>query len=331
MKKFLSVFLVILLIFCYNTNFFQEIKEIIEIKVLNENENYKMKDREKTIKVEEIDYFENIKIGDTKESVIEKLKEPVRIDNSEYNFKWYIYKNNKEKFIMIGIENKKVVALFSNNINSCESEGIDINKDINYIRENYSTLSYKTKGNVKYKITSNDEYHIIYKNRKYITAFYDKHDDNRIWAYLIIDKNSEDEVNDIYPKDKENLIKSYELEIIDLTNCTRYSNNLSPLQYSEKAKISATNHSLDMSDNNYFDHNNLKNETPFDRMEKQNINYTTAGENIAAGQTNAIFAHNGWINSLGHRKNILGNYTYIGVGVIFGGYYKTYYTENFFG
>ena len=66
-------------------------------------------------------------------------------------------------------------------------------------------------------------------------------------------------------------------------------------------------------------------------MKKENIKYNTAGENIAAGQTNSIFVHNTLMNSYGHRKNILGNYKYIGVGVVFGGKYKTYYTENFFG
>ena len=62
-------------------------------------------------------------------------------------------------------------------------------------------------------------------------------------------------------------------------------------------------------------------------MKKENIKYNTAGENIAAGQTNSIFVHNALMNSYGHRKNILGNYKYIGVGVVFGGKYKTYYAD----
>ena len=81
---------------------------------------------------------------------------------------------------------------------------------------------------------------------------------------------------------------------------------------------------------NYFDHTNKNNESPFDRMKKENITYSGAGENIAAGQTSAIFAHEAWMNSQGHRKNILGDYKYIGVGVSFGGYYSIYYTQNFY-
>ena len=65
-------------------------------------------------------------------------------------------------------------------------------------------------------------------------------------------------------------------------------------------------------------------------MEKVGITYITAGENIASGQFSSIFAHEALMNSPGHRKNILGNYKYIGVGVDFGGRYKIYYTENFY-
>lgn len=329
MKKLISVFLVISIIFCYTSGYFDEIQNYIKEKFFNEYLGEKIKNKEVNIKA--IDNFQNIRIGDSKESVIEKLNNPSRIDNSEYNFSWYVYNNFEEKFIMIGIKDNKVVALFTNNIDSCENEKIYINKDIKYIRENYKTLNYRNKGNIKYKIDSDKEYDIIYKNKKYITVFYDKYDDYKIWAYQVIEKSCEDEVQNIYPNENEDIEKSFMYQIIDLTNATRYKYNLNPLDYDEKATKSSTKHSEDMKNNNYFNHENLKHETPFDRMENEGINYVTAGENIAAGQTNPIFVHNGWMNSIGHRKNILGNYKYIGVGVVFGGTYKTYYTENFFG
>ncbi|MFM1655740.1 CAP domain-containing protein [Brevibacillus sp. B_LB10_24] len=70
--------------------------------------------------------------------------------------------------------------------------------------------------------------------------------------------------------------------------------------------------------------------SPFDRMKKDGIIYKQASENIAAGQTSAIFAHESWMNSAGHRKNILGDYSRLGVGMSFGGTYSTYYTQNFY-
>ena len=325
MKKAFSIFFILVLIICYKYDIYQRV-----INGYNLNKNPVSKRINKDYE-ENIDKFSNIKIGDSKDTVINKLGKPERIDKSEYLFNWYVYKNNKEKLVMIGIENDKVVSLFTNSINSIESENIDINNDINYIRKNFEVLKYKIKGNIKYKIISNDEYDIIYINKKYITVFYDKHNDNKIWAYEIISYSSENEVDNIYPKKDKNIEESFMKEIIDLTNCTRYVNDLPPLKYDEKATICATKHSKDMRDNKYFDHNNLNEETPFDRMKKEGIYYTSAGENIAAGQSNSVFVHNGWLNSLGHRKNILGNYKYIGIGIVFGGNYNTYYTENFFG
>lgn len=330
MKKIIFIFLMLSLVFFYKAGYFEN-----TINKFYENVQYLQKDDvdkdENNDKISEDIYnFANIKIGDTKESVIDKLGEANRIDKSEYNFKWYVYNEYKENFFMIGIEDEKVVSLFTNNINSCENENIDINKDLYYVRENFDTLKYKTKGNIRYEISSNDEYDVICTNNKYITIFYDKFDNYKIWAYEIIDKNSEDEVLSIYPKENISIEDSLMLQIIDLSNSIRYKHNLNPLSYDEKATICAKKHSEDMKNNNYFDHKNLNNETPFDRMEKEGISYTTAGENIAAGQKNAIHVTNGWMNSQGHRKNILGNYKYIGVGVVFGGNYKTYYTQDFF-
>ena len=325
MKKLISIILVLSMILLYNVNNFQQIKDYI----VDELEDKHISDNK--VDINQIYNFKRINIGDSKESVIEKLSNPNRIDKTPYNFFWYVYNTYKESFVMVGIKNNKVVALFTNNIDSCENENIYINKDINYIKEHYKTLEYQLKGNIRYEITSNNEYDIIYKNKKYITVFYDKYNDNKIWAYEIVEKLSEDEINEIYPNKSKEIEDSFMYEIIDLINSTRYKYGLQPLIYSEKATKSAKKHSEDMKDNNFFNHKNLKNETPFDRMEKEGISYMTAGENIAAGQVNAIFAHNGLMNSIGHRKNILGNYKYIGVGVVFGGKYKTYYTENFFG
>jgi len=309
-----------------------EIRDEIQEKFLKNDLDTRVETNDnKETNIKKIYNFKQIKIGDSKDSVIKKINKPNRIDKSEYNFNWYVYNAYKENFVMVGIKNNKVVALFTNNIDSCENEGIYINKDIKYIKENYESLNYKNKGNIKYEISSNNEYSVIYKNKKYITVFYDKFNKNKICAYQIIEKSCEDKIKDIYAPQDKDIEKSFMYQIIDLVNSTRYKYNLNGLSYNEKATICARKHSEDMKNNDFFDHVNLKNKTPFDRMEKEGIDYLSAGENIAAGQTSAIFVHNGLMNSQGHRKNILGNYKYIGVGVVFGGKYKTYYTENFFG
>jgi uncharacterized protein YkwD len=85
-----------------------------------------------------------------------------------------------------------------------------------------------------------------------------------------------------------------------------------------------------MAENGYFSHINLQGKSPFDRMDANGLIYRQAAENIACGQFNAIFAHEAWMNSSGHRSNILGECSKLGVGISFGGTYKVYYTQTFF-
>lgn len=278
----------------------------------------------------DIKNFYDIKIGDSEESVVSKIGNPIRKDLSEYGFYWSVYNQIKDSFVMVGIKEEKVVALYSNSINSSEMMDIELNKDINFVRNNYIPIEYKRKGNTRFIIDSKNEFDILKLDGKYITIFYDVHSDNCITSYQIIDSNIEDSIKDIYATYSDELQKSYERQIIDLVNSVRDRYDLKRMQYSEKAKMSSVKHSEDMKEKNYFDHTNKENESPFDRMKKENISYRLAGENIAAGQINAIYAHEAWMNSLGHRKNILGEYDNIGVGVSFGGHYKIYYTQNFY-
>ncbi len=275
--------------------------------------------------------YENIKIGYTKQQLINLLGNPDRIDESEYDFKWYVYNNDLDNFFMVAIQDDEVVGMYSNSLNSIELNEIQLNKTKDEIRKTYKPLEYKIKNNTKYLIDSNEEYDIIEVDNKYITLFYDVHNDNKICSYQIIKEKTEKNLKDMYPKESDyDLAKSFELQMIDLINSIRSKNGLNQLYLSENATLSSRNHSEDMMVNNFFDHTNEKGENPSDRMKYQNINYKTAGENIAAGQTSAIFAHEALMNSLSHRKNILGNYNYIGTGVVFGGYYNTYYTQNFY-
>ena len=72
-----------------------------------------------------------------------------------------------------------------------------------------------------------------------------------------------------------------------------------------------------MIDKNYFDHNSPTYGSPFDMMKKFGISYIAAGENIAYGQKTPSEVMNAWMNSSGHRANILNaNFTEIGVGMV---------------
>ena len=75
--------------------------------------------------------------------------------------------------------------------------------------------------------------------------------------------------------------------------------------------------SEDMKNNNYFDHTSPTYGSPFEMMQQFGISYGTAGENISKGKKTAEEVMSSWMNSPGHRANILSqNYKYIGVGLL---------------
>ncbi|MEK4245579.1 CAP domain-containing protein [Psychrobacillus sp. FSL K6-2684] len=113
-------------------------------------------------------------------------------------------------------------------------------------------------------------------------------------------------------------------QVVDLTNAERAKEGLAPLKIDSALTKSAQLKSQDMKDNNYFSHTSPTYGSPFDQMKSLGINYKSAAENIAMGQRSAEEVVQGWMNSAGHRANIMnGSYTHIGVGLSDSGYYWT--------
>ena len=124
----------------------------------------------------------------------------------------------------------------------------------------------------------------------------------------------------------------FELKVLELVNAERAKYGLSALVWDSSLAAVAEAHSLDMAQNNFFSHTNLKGQSPFDRMKAYGISYNYAAENIAAGQSTPESVMNSWMNSEGHRNNILNaNVTRLGVGYVQGGSYGHYWTQCFAG
>ena len=119
-------------------------------------------------------------------------------------------------------------------------------------------------------------------------------------------------------------VTSFEQEVIRLVNEIRAENGLKALTYDWELSRVARYKSQDMKDNNYFSHTSPVYGTPFQMMKNFGISYRSAGENIAKGYATPQAVVNGWMNSSGHRANILNaGYTHIGVGYVSGGNYWT--------
>ncbi|MFC7322639.1 CAP domain-containing protein [Halobacillus campisalis] len=119
-------------------------------------------------------------------------------------------------------------------------------------------------------------------------------------------------------------VSAFEQQVVELTNEERAKQGLQPLELDTELSAVAKDKSLDMQQNNYFSHNSPTYGSPFDMMNAYGIDYTTAGENIAMGQTSPEQVVQGWMNSQGHRENIMNSsFTHIGVGHAEDGNYWT--------
>ena len=108
---------------------------------------------------------------------------------------------------------------------------------------------------------------------------------------------------------------SFDSELLRLTNAERRKVGLQPLRYSATLGRVAQSHAKDMIKNNYFDHTGLNGSQPSDRAKSAGYSYSYVGENIAAGNKTPAETIRQWMNSPGHRANILNrNYTEIGFG-----------------
>ena len=139
----------------------------------------------------------------------------------------------------------------------------------------------------------------------------------------------------IYPGQKINipstsqLTQDKEKEVARLVNEIRAKNNLDPLTFDWQIARVARYKSQDMSDNGYFSHTSPTYGSPFNMMKNFGISYRTAGENIAKGYLSAASVVDAWMNSPGHRDNILNpSFTHIGVGFVESG---GYWTQMFVG
>lgn len=119
-------------------------------------------------------------------------------------------------------------------------------------------------------------------------------------------------------------VLAFENEVIRLVNEQRAKNGLRPLTANWELSRVARYKSQDMVDNRYFSHTSPTYGTPFQMIKAFGLTYRTAGENIAYGQQTPLAVVNAWMNSSGHRANILNaSYTQIGVGYVAAGHYWT--------
>ena len=122
-----------------------------------------------------------------------------------------------------------------------------------------------------------------------------------------------------------------EKEVFNLINQQRINNGLPALKVDDEVQRVARIKAQDMVDNNYFSHTSPTYGSPFDMLKSFKISYNSAGENIAGNSSNSG-AVNAWMNSSGHKANILNSsFNYTGIGVVSSPKYGKIYVQMFIG
>ena len=128
-----------------------------------------------------------------------------------------------------------------------------------------------------------------------------------------------------------NAMNSDEKQVFDLINEQRKKQGLQALKTDNEVQRVARIKAEDMVTNNYFSHNSPTYGSPFDMLKSFKISYKTAGENIAANSSNSG-AVNAWMNSSGHKANILNSsFNYTGIGVVSSSKYGKIFVQIFIG
>ncbi|MFJ7974519.1 CAP domain-containing protein [Peribacillus sp. NPDC096379] len=273
----------------------------------------------------------NIELGDSKADVESQVGTPKRSSLNEYGVEWHAYHENYQNFFMVAYdEQEKVAGFYTNQDLISSKQGLKLGTTKETVLSQLGNPLTKIQKGLTFYQLDNEEYNTFHIDHSYITVFYDKHENNTVTALQIISDNLEAKKRDFFGKPSPYLKEGFEYQLFDLTNAARVNHNLGVLSWNNAVRKTARDHSTDMAVHNYFNHTNLEGESPFDRMEADAITFRMAGENLAAGQQSSIFAHEGLMNSLGHRENKLRpEYQELGVGVDFNSESRPYFTENY--
>ncbi len=275
-------------------------------------------------------------IGLSEEEVTERFGEPIRKDASAYGYVWWIYPEAEEGYMQVGFLEGKVVTVFM---------------AYRHQQETYEQLREKYDFQKRVEIKNDDgifEFELTDEDIKSRPLIYD----DGVWQQIYFDSftgyaSSVRMMNDdillklrpysisyrgqlpnapiLTEEEWEKVEKGEAKQIFQVTNVIRQRHGLKPLQWEEEVAQVAYLHSREMSEYHYFSHTSPISGELQDRFKEGKISFRLAGENIAAQYVDGIAAVEGWLNSEGHRVNVLHEeFSHLGVGV-----YQHYYTQNF--
>ncbi|MGO4887910.1 CAP domain-containing protein [Anaerobacillus sp. MEB173] len=352
MKKFgcLLLLLGLITIFFFNDQIENQfLNEIEKIDELSDGELLSEEKTDTSIEYRQDGYFASMElydfIGDSIEGIITTFGQPDRIDPSAYGYDWYIYAEHINSYFQVGVKNGEVQTVFVIG-EKLPNERFQIGDSFEQIEENEiieEKVSFTfNKNSYRFELTEDERIArplIPIKEGVWAQLYFDTFT-NEISSirylnselllmkrpYSVVYRGELYEPEPLTAEQWRQIERGSAKQIFDITNVIRVRHGLEPFQWDEKTATVAYKHSKDMFVNDYFSHTSPQFGELSDRFNSEDIRYHMAGENIAAKYVDGIAAVEGWLNSEGHRVNLLNEeFTHLGVGV-----YETYYTQNFF-
>lgn len=282
-------------------------------------------------------------MGMSIEEVENVLGKPMRIDPSSYDYDWWIYNEDYERYLQIGVEDNKVVTIYAIG-EKLDISPFKIGASFGEINGNYSfenSVAFTAQRN-SYRFELNEEERktrpIIKMGDVFVQLYFDNFTEKlssirmmngdtlvKQRPYELIYRGDLLSARELSSQEWKEVEKGNEAQILDITNVIRLRHGLGMVKLDEPTSKVAYKHSKDMNQSDYFSHTSPTTGGLADRLAKGEVIYQLAGENIAAMYVDGIAAVEGWLNSEGHRETLLNEkFTHLGVGV-----YEKHYTQNF--
>lgn len=299
----------------------------------------------------------SVYIGESITALKAEWGEPERIDPlPQKNLYGYIYNGNSltEPYLIAGVKGEKVVSYFTIAKNFTAYDAVIRTNDNETIQQTKlvqqgvsaqsmidtgwtepGTYEFDALDSSQSEARVGTEAYYKLTDNAYIYAFSDYFDggDKSIYGMYAFSRECTkySMMYRTYMTFTDEILRAAEQEVYEMTNAYRNYMGKALFKLEDRTTTAARKHSEDMANNNYFQHNSLDGSKFSVRLTAEGISWSGAGENICAGAGDAINMVIGWIGSSGHRKGMLTDFKYIGVGAAYSSSadYGIYCTQDF--
>ncbi|WP_227935694.1 CAP domain-containing protein [Alkalihalobacillus deserti] len=314
----------------------KEVKSVEEVAtIVTESDDVK----EQTTSLAKHEQF----LGLTAEEIKAEFGDPKRIDLSAYGYDWWVYPISTDSYMQIGMEDGEVVTVFlTGEIREKHFSLGQSYEELNELFNFKKIVDVRTNdgGVYQFELTNDDVRMRPLTNidGSWVQFYFDTYTNELSSIRMVVDDvlvrqrpysvsyiGAAPERPSFSREDWEKIEAGNARQIFDYTNIIRSRHDLEAFIWEDDVADVAYQHSKDMSENNYFSHTSPSNGEVLDRFKKGDVPFRLAGENIAAKYIDGIASVEGWLNSEGHRVNLLNDeFTHLGVGV-----FQEHYTQNF--